>query len=199
VANIQNSTHVSTSKKILLILTIVLIITTIRLYPTYQYSSEPDSYIGAGVLKQNTIITTGHLPSLERGEALLSVYNLEKQLIIPSFPPYEKYIYSFFLGVTFILVIILFARHRSDRSDSQLDTKSLITLTIFGLCATPDIIMNLGGWNGPYAWIFLFLSLYYAVYKEHTIRNMGLAVFFLLLLPITYFTIALVTGGILLR
>ncbi len=197
-ANIQNSTHVSTSKKILLILTIVLIITTIRLYPTYQYSSEPDSYIGAGVLKQNTIITTGHLPSLERGEALLSVYNLEKQLIIPSFPPYEKYIYSFFLGVTFILVIILFARHRSDRSDSQLDTKSLITLTIFGLCATPDIIMNLGGWNGPYAWIFLFLSLYYAVYKEHTIRNMGLAVFFLLLLPITYFTIALVTGGILL-
>jgi len=198
VGNTQNSTHLSTFKKILLILTIVLIITTIRLYPTYQYSSEPDSYMGAEVLKQNTIITTGHLPSLGRGEALLSVYNLEKQLIIPSFPLYEQYIYSFFLGVTFILIIILFARHRSDRSESQLDTKSLVTLTIFGLCATPDIIMNLGGWNGPYAWVFLFLFLYYAVYKEHTITNMGLAIFFLLLLPIAYFTIALITGGILL-
>lgn len=196
--NIQNSTHLSTSKKILLILTIVLIITTIRLYPTYQYSSEPDSYKGAGVLQQNTIITTGHLPSLGRGEALLTVYGLEKRLIIPPFPPYEQYIYSFFLGITFILVIILFARHRSDRSNSQLDTKSLVILTIFGLCATPDIIMNLGGWNGPYAWIFLLLFLYYAVYKEHTITNMGLAIFFLLLLPITYFTIALITGSMLL-
>jgi len=90
VGNIQNNTHLSISKKILLILTIVLIITTIRIYPTYQYSSEPDSYMGAEVLKQNTIITTGHLSSLERGEALLSVYDIEKRLIIPSFPPYER-------------------------------------------------------------------------------------------------------------
>lgn len=196
--NIQNNVHLNTSKKILLILTIILIITTIRLYPTYQYSSEPDSYEGAGVLLKNTIMDTGHLPSLGRGEALLSVYSVEKQLIIPLFLPYERYIYSLFLGITFILVLILFALHRSDRSNYKLDTKSLVILTIFGLCATPSIIMQLGGWNGPYAWIFLLIFLYYAVYKEHTITNMGLAIFFLLLLPITYFTIALIAAVILL-
>lgn len=173
--------------KVLFILLIILIGTTVRVYPFYQHSQESSSYEGLGVIRQSYLLENGHALPSDRGEVILDKLGAIKNIIINPSLKQNLFIVSLFQSLAFSLIIYLFAKAFSKEID--LWTTGLIIA--FSISATPDIMVQLSGWNGPYAWIFIMIFLYFILCKEQTSFTTILFLLPLLLLPPTYYTISL--------
>lgn len=173
--------------KVLFILLIILIGTTVRVYPFYQHSHEPSSYEGLGVSRQSYLLENGHALPSYRGEVILDKLSAINKIIINPSLKQNLLIVSLFQSLAFSLIIYLFAKAFSKEID--LWTTGLIIA--FSISATPDIIVQLSGWNTPYSWIFIMIFLYFILCKEQTSFTTISFLLPLLLLPPTYYTISL--------
>jgi len=174
--------------KFLLTFLILLLATTIKVYPFYQYSFEPSGYAGATGEQVNYFLEKGRILLPTRGEVILNNLDYAKSLITPNLTPQlNLLIFTFFLSLVFSLLVLLFTRICS-KNNYRISFTIVLIIVLFSISATPDIIIRLAGTNGPYAWIFLFLFFYFIVFKKRNLLNTGLGLFFLFLLPLTYFT-----------
>jgi hypothetical protein len=184
---IQNIT-MNNLNKFLLVFLVLLIATIIKVYPAYQYSFEPSGYLGQGGERITYFLKTGHILQPGRGEVILDILGYAKSLIIPEMTPqFNLLLFAFFLSLVFSLVVLLFTRICA-KNNYRFSFAIVLLIVLFSISATPDIIERLANWNGPYAWIFLFLFIYFIVFKKKNPFNTGLGLFFLFLLPLTYFT-----------
>lgn len=179
----------------LLIILVVTLATIVRLYPIIQYSLDAASYSGLGVLRFNYLLDNGHALPSERGEVILDKLDVIKLLIIQLTPLQNLVVTTIYQSLILCLIILLFAKelHR----DRETGFYSIALIVAFSILATPDIIIRLTGWNGPYAWIYFITSLYLIIYKERTMKITFLSLFFLLMLPLTYFSESLFAETIL--
>ena len=188
----ENKCILKNINKTLLILLVILLATCIRLYPIYQYSQEPTSYQGSDVLRSNYLLENGHALPSYRGEMILDKLEAIKSIIVQLTPTQNLLLTSTYQSFIFCLIILLFTKGTSNNN------LILTTLVIaFSISATPDIIFRLSGWNGPYAWMFFFMSLYLILFKSKNVATVFLSLLLLLIIPATYFTESLFVAVIL--
>lgn len=183
----NNKFNLRKLNKVLFILLILLIGTTVRVYPYYQYSQDPNSYQGEQSYRSNYLLDNGHALPSQRGEVILDKLNAIKKIIINPSPKQNLLIVSLFQSLAFSLVIYLFARNFS----KEIDIWTTGLIFAFSISATPDIIGQLLGWNGPYTWIFIMIFIYFSMCKPLTAFTTFSSLLPLLLLPPTYYTISL--------
>jgi hypothetical protein len=158
--------------KVLFFILIIVLVTTIRVYPLYQNSLEPTSYEGPSVKRLDYLLENGHSLPAERGEIILDKLSAIKILIINPSPKQNLLLNSFQLSLSYSLLMLLFAKTPNQKRNLTL----------------------LSGWNSPYTWIFLWSSIYILLYKKRNVINTFLFIFFLLLIPPVYFTFSLFTA-----
>lgn len=178
------------SARILIVILVLLVLAAVRLYPVYQYSLEPDSYKGLQAYRLNHLIDSGHALPSERGEVLLDKLDVIRMLVATLPSEFDLLAVSLVQSLVLMLCVLLFYRHYSKRVAGPTFGLSLVVL-VFAASASPDIIAQLAGWNGPYAWIFILLFLYFSLAKSSTFTSATLSLTFLLIVPLTYFTMAM--------
>jgi len=187
--------QLSAVNKTLLVLTLVLIALSIQFSPLAQYSSAITSFGGVTARESSDFVQSGHSDVSRRGEVILP--NLEvitAEVVHPS-SPFGDLATPFLLCLTFGSIVLLFAENPVRRA--RLTLGVAVSVVSFTLFANPDIITRLNGWNGPFAWLFMFAALYVILFKKPTRSMIALSLVFLIAIVLTYFTEAIFVAVVL--
>jgi hypothetical protein len=187
----ENLLNPKTVNKILFVLLILLTGSIVRLYPFYQYSLEPSSYEGDGSYDLRYLLENGHALPSDRGEVILDKLNAIIDIVINPSIKHEILIKSLLQSTTYSLIIYLFAKHFSRKEGVSLDIWTIGLIIAFSFSAIPDTIVRLTGWNIPFAWILIMIFFYINLCKTQTPFTIAVELIALLLLPPTYYTLAL--------
>jgi hypothetical protein len=178
--------------KALLLLSVVLLVTCVQYYPLVQYSTAPASFVGQTQQEQTNYLQTGHMSESRRGEVILDNLGVITSLIVTAQSrtslPIPLSMAALFVSLAWGAVVLLFAENPARQT--RLIFGVAVSVIAFALAATPDIITQLSGWNGPYAWLFVFAALYVILFKKPTRSMIALSLVFLSAIVLTYFTIA---------
>jgi hypothetical protein len=169
---------------------LMVVLTVARLYPVYQYSVEPYSYNGYLEYRTKYLLANGHSLPPERGEVLSDKIEAIRFMLLPLSPEMDLLLVSLVQSLVLALgVLLVYRRYR--RQDKPSGLAASLLVMAFAVSSSPNIVSQLVGLYASYASIFFTLSAYYLICARDTFRNKSLGLLFLLLLPLTYFTMAL--------